>query len=287
MIRKKLVQYFFIIASVISILDAAFPQQVDMQPLKLALLTISGIVVAVLIEERYQQSFLIGALSVLFGSFVFSEFLAESVLLSGLLQMILNFNIFLAAMVIVVGIERVSTLITASHETTVKEKLADLKKLNKHEVTFEKVWGTLILIAVATTFIILLAELFFDTNGFLPILLIVDAIISALFIVDLFVLYKKSKNFGDFVKNHVFDIIAAVPLYGILRALKIVRAVKIIRGVARGGSHLPKVLKMHKTVKFFSEKSSFNEVQQKKPVKKKSTKTKKDIKKKAASKKHK
>lgn len=273
--REKIIQYFFIIAAVISILDAAFPQHSDMQPLKLALLTVAGLVVGVLVEEKHQQSFLIGAIGVLFGSFVFVGFLENSIALSGLIQMILNFNVFLAMVVIVVGIERVSSLITGEHEkeATFKDKIRDLKKLNKKELqqlNFERVWGTVILVAVAVTFIILLAEMFFDTNGYLPIIITLDMAITALFIVDLIILYRKSKNFGDFLRRNIFDIIAAIPFVGILRALKIVRVVRLVK--AAKGAKAVRLLNMHKTAKFFSEESAFNKVQQKKP---KTTKTSK------------
>ena len=82
-------------------------------------------------------------------------------------------------------------------------------------------------------------------------------------------------RFWDFLRKNVFDIIAAVPLVGILRGLKIIRAIKIVR-MARGAK-ATKVIKMHKTAKFFSEESAFNTVQakkKKKSVKKKTVKRK-------------
>ncbi len=265
--QNKLSQYFFIVAAVVAILDGAFELDTTMRSLKFIVLVFSGIVVGAL-RHHDQKEFLLSGMAVIITGFILTEVLAGT--LANFSTMIYNFVIFLSASIVVVGIEQIANIITFEHKEEKERKeeekhLKELKKLTPHEIkhlTFEHIWGTIILVAVALTFIVLLAQSFFDVSAYADILLAVEALITVLFIVDLVILYEKAKNFSDFLHKNVFDIIAAIPTMGVLRGLKLIRAVKIIRGFSKS-LKVTKITKLYKTTKFFSEESAFNQLEKK------------------------
>ncbi len=259
--QNKISQYFFIIAAVVAILDGAFTLDYTMRSLKFILLVFSGIIVGAL-RACKQREFLLSSVAVIITGFILTETLPTT--LSSFSIMIYNFVIFLSAATVVVGIEQIANILTIPHEEepTPKEHFEKFKKLTSPEIkhlTFEYIWGVIILIAVALTFIVLLAESFFDVSMYANILLVVESLITLLFIIDVVLLYEKSKSFSEFIYKNIFDIIAAIPAVGVLQGLKLIRAVRIIR-VMKSGIKVTKMTKMYKTTKFFSEESDFNKV---------------------------
>jgi hypothetical protein len=234
---------------------------------KFIVLIIAGLSVGVLRQSK-KEAFLIASLGVIITGLLFTQLLgAHLSSFVGVLQMIINFVIFLSAAVLVVGLHFVANILTGEKEPEelIKDKkIKNFKFLPAHE-TFEKIWSYVILIAVALTFIVLLSETFFDVTAFLTVILILDVVITALFITDLVVLYRHASGFGDFVRRHIFDIIAAIPTVGILRLLKIVRVVRLIRvfKVTTEFSKVIKVGKVHKTTKYLSDESYFNKLNKK------------------------
>ena len=261
----KVSQYFFIIAAVISILDGAFELDEQMRALKYMILIVGGVVVGIMRHQK-QKEFVVAGLAVIITGFILVAFLQDLYLLESFGVMIYNFVIFLSAATVVVGIEQIAGIISlAPHldeelppAKTKRQKLTQ-KEIEEH--SFHRVWGTIILVAVALSFIVLLAESFFDVSEYQVYLVAIDGAITLLFIVDLIILYRQAKGFGDFIKHNIFDIIAAVPTVGVLRLLKIIRAARIVRVFSKG-LKLSKTTKLYKTTKFFSQRSYFNQVEQ-------------------------
>lgn len=273
---QKVSQYFFIIAAVIAILDGALTLDESMRSLKFAILILAGVVVGILRHYK-QKEFVLSGLAVVITGFILLSFLGELSVLNIIGQMIFNFVVFLSAAVVVVGIEQIANIITEEEEhKDPREEIRRLKKIlpqDLQKLTFERVWGIIILVGVALTFILLLAEAFFDVANFAQIILILNGFITVLFIVDLIILYKNSKNFEDFLRRNVFDIIAAIPTVGVFRTLKLIRAARIIK-VLRGTGKVTKVAHLYKTSKFFSKESYFNKVEQEELAKQKLKKLK-------------
>ena len=269
MSNSKLLQYFFLIAAVVSILDGVFSLQPTMQSVKYVVLILSGIVVGSLIHREHSKVFISGV-SYMFGVFLIWQFLGELTFLSGILSMLMNFTIFVSVVLMIVGLEQFVSLITpklnSKNDAKNKSEKKYLKTINNPE--FERVWSVVILVAVGFTFVIILSELFFSIGGLAKLFYFLDMIISLLFIIDVIILYLRSKNFDEFIRQNIFDVISAIPLVGVLRGLKLIRAVKIIK-LAKVAK-TTKILKINKSTKFFSKKSDFNDVKSIKPKKRKS-----------------
>lgn len=258
---QKISQYFFIIAAVISILDGAFALDETMTSVKLMFLIIAGTLVGILRHDAREREFLLAGVAVIFTGLIFTQLMGTYDVLQNFALMIVNFIIFLSTAVIVVGIEIIAEIITRPDGKVKPKKVTHMHHLTEDELkklTFQKIWGTVILVAVALTFILLLAESFFDISKFEELFMVLNGAITVLFIVDLIILYNDSKDFGSFLKNNVFDIIASIPTVGILRALKIFRAIKIVKVMKV--AKVSKLTHLYKTTKFFSEKSYFNKV---------------------------
>ncbi|MBN1175109.1 hypothetical protein JXA48_00540 [Candidatus Woesearchaeota archaeon] len=259
---QKISQYFFIIAAVISILDGAFTLDETMNSVKIMFLLVAGTLVGILRHDEKEKEFILAGVAVIFTGLIFTQLMGTYQILENFALMIVNFVIFLSTAVIVVGIEIIAEIVAIPHNTPkVPKTIEEVSEEELKKLAFQKIWGTVILVAVALTFILLLAESFFDVGAFENIILVLDGAITVLFIVDLIILYNDSKNFGDFVKNNIFDIIASIPTVGILRALKLFRAIKIIKlmKIAKV-TKATKFSKLYKTGKFFSEESYFNKV---------------------------
>lgn len=263
---KRITRYFFLIAAIISILAGVFSTQTDMNTLKIILLLFCGIGVGVSLHNN-EKDFLIAGGATLIAGYVSTVFLFNLVVLDSIVAMLTNFIIFLSMAVMVVGVKVVSQIATAQtvEETDTKE-LNKLEKIGKKEIeqlTFEYMWGIIILVAVGITFFMLLAEMFYDVTAFSDLFLVLDIFVTILFIADLFILYNDSKGWKDFVTHNFFDIIASIPTVGVLRGLKIIRAVRVIK-VMKSSAKFTKVIRLYRTTKFFSKRSYFTQLEKKK-----------------------
>jgi voltage-gated potassium channel len=81
----------------------------------------------------------------------------------------------------------------------------------------------------------------------------VEMLILFIFVMDLGVLYGKSKDYKDFFKSNWFDIIATIPFGQIFRLAKLLRIVKLIKSF-KIFSKTTKVIHVEKMVKIFSKK---------------------------------
>ncbi|MFP4645294.1 MAG: ion transporter [Candidatus Woesearchaeota archaeon] len=263
---QKINQYFFIVAAIITIFDGVFDLSPEMTNLKFIVLILSGLVVGVLRNRNDDRFFYSGAVLAV-TAFIILELLKSHMAVSGLGLMIVDFVVFVASALFILALERVFGELTTSDEHGLDDEINDLKQLRRfasQEVetqTFERIWGTVILVAVALTFISLLTQLFFQPGPFMTIFYYVDAFITIVFIADLVVLYLQSSGFKNFVRRNVVDIIAAIPAAGVLRVLKLVRVFRILK-IMKGGAKLGQAVKLYKTVKFFSEDSYFNKIEE-------------------------
>ena len=85
----------------------------------------------------------------------------------------------------------------------------------------------------ATTFFVS-EELIFQLEFILLILLTV-------FVVDLIILYRKSKNLKDFFKTYWLDILMVIPYLRVIRIFRLLRVLKVMRA-----SRVVKILKVFK-----------------------------------------
>jgi hypothetical protein len=262
MLRKRIISYFFLLAAVLSILDGAFTLTQDMQVIKYVLLILAGVVVGLLHSEKKTELLRAGAATLVGAIFLWQIFSLSPTTIP-LLAMVFNFMIFLASVVIAVGLEQVFYYL--SLDITI-EKTKKKKKAPKQSVAFDYWWSIIILLAVALTFIVLLIELFTVSSQIEDILLIIDAVITILFLIDLGILYRDSTSTKDFFKHNFFDILASIPTIGVFRALKVFRAIRIIKA-SKGTLRMIQLGKVHKTTKFFSHESSFNTVEKKRKKK--------------------
>lgn len=273
--------YFFVLASLLSIIDGVFTiVSPELQTIKIILLIFSGILVGVFLFSVEKElliagsAFIISALSLLF---LLGPYFHQSPI--GV--MILNFVIFVASIVFVVGFK------------AILESIGEVAGLERHkhegvtfeflkESSFEKIWGIVILVAVSFAIMQLLLEIFYDVSKYIHYLQALDLVITALFIMDVFMIYEKSKSFKQFLSKNFFDIIAAIPSVGLLRLFKIIRAIRLVR-IFKASSKLTAFFKIHKTTKFFSEESAIKHYT--KSVKKPKKKKPKTLKRKSKSKK--
>lgn len=277
MLRQRALYYFFALAAVVSILDGAFHLDPTMQAVKYALLITTGLVVGVLIVED-QQKILVAGIGYSLGVLLISQLLATVLFFSSIRIMFTNFTLFVGMIILILGLEQFVSLITSEKQELKIRETQQQKQIRNKEKTiltspnFQRIWAEIILISVGFTFVILLADLFFNTGRFSKVFFSIDIIVTIVFIIDVFLLYKKTNSFGEFITKNIFDIISAIPLVGIFRVLKIFRAIKILKT-----TKVLKLLKVNKTTKFFSEESAFNDVieQKQKNTIKKQTKYKK------------
>lgn len=274
---NKIGLYFFVIASMLSIIDGAFDIiSPELQLSKTILLVFSGIAIGVFLFSS-EKDFLLGGISFILGSLILLSMLGPFFVESMLGQILLNFVMFLTATVIVVAFKAVIESVSEAAGLDVsKHEGVTLDHLKEN--SFEKIWGIVILIAVSFAILQLLLETFYDVSRYYYTLQAIDWIITALFIVDVIILYERAQSFKDFIFKNFFDILAAIPTVGMLRILKVVRAVRIVR-IFKSSAKLTKLLKLNKTTKFFSEESDI------KHYTKSATKTKKAVKKKTPAKK--
>jgi len=273
MLKQRLIQYFFVIAAVTAILEGAFPPDRTMQTIKYALLIVAGLVVGSLIKQD-QKDIMIASATYILTILLLDRIINPNQLIKGILLMLKNFAIFVAIVSAIISLE-----VFSNKATSQKQNLKPLKKTPKKNIKeenkFEDFWARIILIAVGFTFVIIIGEFFFKLNAQLTkIFFIIDLIITTLFIMDLIVLYNKTKTKKEFITKYFFDIISAIPFAGILQTVKIVRAVRIIKELkllkvttktvkltkAFKVSKTTKLLKINKTTKFLSESNEFNDL---------------------------
>ena len=116
---------------------------------------------------------------------------------------------------------------------------------------------------MSLAFVIFLLEAFFYTNGLTPFFEVLSWMIVAIFIIDVIVLYGRSKSTGKFLRYHWIDIIAIIPFSGAFQLAKFMRIARIARFAGRT-TKLARISKVSHSTKFFSQNSGFNQYLKKK-----------------------
>lgn len=241
---KKLGMYLFIVGSLLAVLAGAFPLTADMHLIALIALIFLGVFSAILnITDDEEHGFLIASAAFLLLILVFKGM--DNALFDALSKFFEYSTIFVGSMLVVSSLK---LIVEYGSQNYGKHPLEDADEVGDHLDNLfltkqEKFWNISVLMAVAVSFIMVLFEIFFGFGND-GIILGLDILITVIFLIDLYYLYKKEDSFINFIKSCWLDIVATIPFYGILRIAKLARLVKFM-----------KVVKLHKTLKFFSNKS--------------------------------
>lgn len=255
---QKIGTYFFIIGVLIAIFSAAFPVSAEMETIVLLLLIITGAFVGLLnIEEEREMHFLIAVGAFILSTRAIDEYLIGLELLGNFATMLANMIIFSATAGVVVGLKLIF------HYASVREEISYEEELTFVDPKKESMWNVVIFVAVCLAFVIFILEAFFYTNGLTPFLEGISWAIVAIFIVDVIVLYGRSKSTGKFLRHHWIDIVAIIPFSGAFQLAKFLRVARIARITGRT-TKLARISKVSHSTKFFSQKSGFNHYLKKK-----------------------
>lgn len=243
---RQIGMYFFTLGALLSILAGAFTLEPLMYDLALMAIIFFGVFSAILnVSEEEELGFLVGSSAFLIAIISLSFLLNDHPIIVGLTSFFEVVTFFVGSMVAVVALravfERASQplLEPVEHANEVDTRMDSLLFTQK-----ERIWNFLIFLAVATTFIAVLLIVFFEFSEYIIYFVIFDLIITAIFFIDLIVLYKKEGRFIRFVKNCWPDIVATIPFWQVFRMAKLLRLFRIIR-----------IAKLSKTMKFMSDKS--------------------------------
>jgi hypothetical protein len=257
---QKIGMYVFILGALIAIFSGAFPILQEMTTLRVLFMIITGTFVGLLnISKEQEFGFLIATGVFIIASRAIDYYLKELILLSNLNDIIFNLIIFVSSAAVVVALKLIFRF-ASQHEPEAEEQ--ELPK--EFEVPLaEEAWNFTVFVAVVLIFVIFILEAFFFTGGLGPFLTVLTYIVLGVFVIDLFVLYRKARHWKIFLKRNWLDIIAVIPLGSVFSLAKLFRFVKIAKVISQS-SRLSKLTKMHHSTKFFSSHSGFNKYLKKK-----------------------
>lgn len=270
---RKLSMIFFILGSLLSVFSGAFDVAEGLGNIKVVTLLILGLLVGLLnISDKEHVNFLIAAIAFLFSTNLLMQLAPNRlVLLRGLFLMLQNFMIFIAPAAVVISLKLVIEYASESD----KEFLFEVPKTAKKRHQLDIIWDVVVFIAVALVFVILILESFFNLTpypGLQQLLVVLDYLVLAVFVIDLVVIYRKQKSLKYFLIHNWLDIIAVIPFGSVFKVTKVVRLTRIIKTFGK----VEKAAKANRATKFFSGSSGFNNLltPDKKKVSKKSSKKK-------------
>ncbi len=254
---NKISFVFFIFGVVISILAPFIPFVQYSEELKILILLVVGVFAGLFnITKIDQKDFLVSGGVYVVVVAIFPD-LMNGLYLTKLVGILQNIAIFIFPGVI---FSALSIIFDKIH-------IRDNRKVEYKDITADHAWTFVVFAAVIVVFVQIILEFFFETANYTNLLLIMEFVTFAIFLIDLFVLYFRHKNRSQFFKDCWLDIIATIP-FSYLKVTKIFRAFKIVRGVSKA-SKAAKFIKIHKGLKYFSRKSDFNKYMQIKTKKKK------------------
>lgn len=249
MFIKKFSIIIFITGVLIAIFSGVFETTPEMESLKIVILVILGSLVGLLnIAEEEQKNFLIASIAFLVSSSMIRELLDIRFLSDSLASMLMSLQTFIAPAVLVIALKEV--FVYASESS--KQFNADLPSLKERHF-LDKIWDMVVFFSVALVIVILVLQsnLFkLDSYPGLGAALInLDLVIMGIFLIDLIVIFRKSKSLSGFIKNNWIDIIAVLPLGPLVKIVKVSRVIKIL-----------KLFKANRGFKVFSKDSGFNKI---------------------------
>ncbi len=251
----RLGTFLFIIGALLSVMDSAFPLASAIFPdtsqtrsLIYILLIFTGVFAGILnITEDEEHHFLVSAATFLLVILSFNQIFADQTVVHILTHFFQNAVAFIGSMALVVALKTVLEFGSDNNRVTPVEYMQirtdRLEELD--QPPWLRRWHFVIFLAVALTFFLILFEIFFQLpSNFMIAVEIIDWLVTVIFVVDLFILFRQEKTWGAFLKNCWLDIVAAIPFGGVLQSFKIIR--------------LSRIAKVAKSAKFFSKDSGVN-----------------------------
>jgi hypothetical protein len=80
-----------------------------------------------------------------------------------------------------------------------------------------------------------------------------------IFILDLYILYKRAENFKMFIKKHWFDVLMVIPFFRILRIFRVFKLLKVTKSVKSGLKISEKTSKAIKKTKRIAKKKKLKQ----------------------------
>ncbi|MFP4111986.1 MAG: hypothetical protein ACLFPQ_03420 [Candidatus Woesearchaeota archaeon] len=258
---KKFSMLLFIIGVLISVFSGSFEIVQDMRVVKVVFLIFLGVIIGLLnVNEDQETDFLIACIAFIIGSQAIISVMQNLHLLNNLGIMLTNLMIFISPAAVIIGLKKIFMF---ASESDVDLRIDPPKKIEKNKL--EQFWDIVLLVSISFVFIILILDSsFFDVSNIREFIDTTDFVINIIFVIDLVVLYRKSRGFVDFLKINWIDVIAVIPLGSLFRVAKVIRAVRIVKILSRGSkvSRIAKVssstVKTNRFFKFFSNNSGFN-----------------------------
>ncbi|MBR9676337.1 hypothetical protein GOV05_04985 [Candidatus Woesearchaeota archaeon] len=212
------------------------------------------------------KEFLIANVAFIISATAINNILENYFLLNYLSHTLNNLVLFLAPATIVVAFKPILEFLSDS------KLIFDIKDDKKKKGYTP--WDIVILYTVAIVLITLVIELFFDVSDFEGVLNTINWIIFVIFLLDLGVLYQRSKGIKDFAKSYWLDVIATVPLGQVFKLAKFFRFVRIVKILSKTGKaskiiKAERLTKFSELLKFFSNKSGLEPFEKDEAVKKK------------------
>ncbi|MBU0535554.1 MAG: hypothetical protein KKE20_01210, partial [Nanoarchaeota archaeon] len=244
--------------ALIAILGGSFTFIPETQKMTFLFLIILGAFIGIMnISMEEEHGFLVAGGALIIASLAINSLLSNYLLLDVIARILNNFIIFIAPACIVVAF-RVIIEYASQSEWSFKKEERIAVQLYKHLNHKERIWDSIVLFAVAITFILLVLQLFFKVDGYSSMIIIVDVIVIAIFFADLVVLYRRAQDFKKFMKTNWMDIIAVIPLGMVFRITKLIRFIRILEHMS--WTHkASKINKVNRPAKFFSESRDFEE----------------------------
>jgi len=251
-VYSKLGMFFFIIGALLSVLDSTFPFEQGMRGAVYVVLIFTGIFAGILnVTEDEEHHFLVSAAAFLIIILAFSQiFQGEHYFLDRFTQFFQNAVAFVGSMALVVALKIILEFGSDDYRVSPTENMeARTEEMAELQLSKGmKAWNFVIFLAVALTFLTILVEVFFIISpGYQTLLNNLTWLITVVFLIDLFVLFRREGSLKAFFKNCWLDVIAAIPFGGALASLKAVRLARFA-----------KIAKATASLKFFSDKSGVN-----------------------------
>lgn len=252
--------YLFIIGAMVSILDGVFTGHSAAQGIVYIVLIFTGIFAALLnISEDEEHHFLLSAAAFIIVIVAFNQLFAGEPVIDTLRRFLLNAVTFVGSMAAAIAVKSILEFGSQNYLVDPKEGM-DLRTAEIESWMLTKrvrAWHFIVFLAVALTFILLLLGMPFYTvpESFQSFFDLLGWVVVAVFMADLFVLWKEHRGLKDFLRHCWVDVVAALPLQ-LLFAIPSFGVLKIVR-VARV-ARLARLTRATHSIKFFSKKSGVN-----------------------------
>lgn len=242
---RRLGMYFFIVGAILTVLDGVFPVDLKLKGYIYVILVFTGVFAGIMnITPDEEHHFLVSSTAFLLIIVSFELLFSSNIFIEKFTTFFQNSIAFVGSMALIVSLKAILEFGSDNYRVTpvenIKIRTKDIEEWQLSKGI--KRWHFVIFIAVALTFLLILFEIFFTLpKNITKIVVLLNWLITIIFIADLFVLYRHEKTPAKFFKNCWIDILASIPFSGMFAAFKIVR--------------IARIADISKSAKFFSEES--------------------------------